>query len=625
MADFANKTFLFAGYTLDSERASLWFEGELVKLPPKAIDLLVLLITRSPAVVSRQEILDIVWADSFVEEGNINYTISLLRKNLAAENAIQTVPRRGYRFNNELLSATQDTKIADHEVSAIKAGRPYLKPLAVLTTLIFAVVLTTVLFAYMSAGGDDPLAASKNVRTISVLPFEYETTVASSSNDIGDESYMLTAAVIEKLSKISGILVRPLEAVQKMSAEDILSAGKKLRSDIVVTGKILRGANGTSVELNVYETREGKRLRQETIDLLTTDHQAFHSDITFRIASALMKDLSVSQKETINSKHTDHPEAYLHYIKGMALFRRSSGSVHDQILEHFNKATAIDPTFAVAYAGIANLYFRAGSSAEGNASHELNQRAEAFAYKALELDPALAEAHIAISRSHRALRKDWTAAEASLRKAIDLDPVNVQALGFLGQLLILRGDHQSALQLTDRIAEIDPTAHPIIFLRFRGYEAARDHENGLKNAEDHFYLDKHVHYARISYATFLFYTGNYEKMSEIANEGFESSKGFSFVWHQLLARAALKNNDINKAQVHINELLKGSERSTKPLYRLAVIYAEQGETDKAFAALEKCFENNEAWMVWMNSEPGFDNIRNDPRFADLLLRMKLKQ
>lgn len=624
MADFAAKSISFAGYTLDCDRASLWFEGELVKLPPKAIDLLILLVTRSPDVVSRQEILDNIWSESFVEDGNINYTISLLRKSLKADNAIQTVPRRGYRFNAELLKTKDLLAVEQVETKEQKRGA-YLKPFAVFATLIFVTVLTTALSAYMSAGSSDHLAVGKNLQTIAVLPFESETPADTSTKELAEESYMLTAAVIERLSKISGIMVRPLESVEKMSAKDIASAGEKLRSDIVVTGKIFRGSSGVSVELNIYQTKNGKKLRQEKIDISTTDHQAFHSDVTFRIASALMKDLSVSQKETLRSKYTDHPEAYLNYIKGMALFRRSSGNVHDQILEHFNKATAIDPTFALAYAGIANLYFRAGSSAEGAATQELTQRAEAFAYKALELDPALAEAHIAISRSHRALRKDWAAAEASLRKAIDLDPVNVQALGFLGQLLILRGDHRSALQLTDRIAEIDPTAHPIIFLRFRGYEAARDNENGLKAAENAFLQDKHIHYARISYATFLFNTGNYEKMSEIANEGFEKSKGFSFVWHQLLARAALKNNDTSKAQFHIDELLKGSERSTKHLYRLAVIYAEQGEADKAFAALEKCLENNEAWMVWMNSEPGFDNIRNDQRFTDLLVRMKLKQ
>ncbi|MBA2380344.1 MAG: tetratricopeptide repeat protein [Blastocatellia bacterium] len=276
--------------------------------------------------------------------------------------------------------------------------------------------------------------------------------------------------------------------------------------------------------------------------------------------------------------------------------------------------------------GLADLFFRRAITATDlKETNELSLRAEGFARKALELDPQLSEAHTAMGRAHRALRYDYATAEFSFRRAIELDPNNVQAHGFLGQLYLLRGDHDAALKMADRVAEIDPRAHAVIFLRYRANEAKRDFEQGLKHAEEAFALDKQVHYARIALASFLFYNGQFERMEAVVREGFDDSPGFAFIWHQLLARAALRNGDMRAAAEHIGKLEHGAADSTKYLYRLAVIYAEQGRHEEAFDALERCIDNGEAWAAWMNSEPGFDSIRPDPRFSGLLARMNLSQ
>ncbi len=624
-----SRIYCFGGYRLDAGNRSLWLRDELVAIPPKSLELLVLLVEHAPNVVTREQILERLWPDTFVEEGNINYTVSQLRKALEIDDAIRTVPRRGYRFDHE-ITLEVEAALADNAESSSEPhplADPGFTPqwrLLALPALIVGVffVASFELPLWPSSAEPAPPAAVRNIRTIAVLPFSDD----SADDRTGVRSYILTSAVISRLSLVAGLNVRPIEAVRRLDAGAPVPAGISLSADAVISGALIERPGGLVLDLKLIDVRDGQEVWAEQFAAPEPDSLAFHADVATRIASALMLRLTDPELAALGKRYTANSEAYLLYSQGKALFDRPKPGTFELVLEKYNRATFLDPTFALAHAGLADLFFRRAITAKGvEESNALSLRAEGYARKALELDPQLSEAHTAMGRAHRALRYDYAAAELSFRRAIELDPNNVQAHGFLGQLFILRSDHDAALRMADRIAEIDPRAHAVIFLRYRANEAKRDFEQGLKHAEEAFALDKQVHYARIALASFLFYNGQFERMEAVAREGFDESPGFAFIWHQLLARAAIRNGDMRAAAEHIGELEKEAAHSTKYLYRLAVIYAEQGRIDNAFTTLERCVENREAWAAWMNSEPGFDSIRSDPRFSRLLARMNLSQ
>lgn len=627
MSENKGHIYQFGPYRLDGQTQILWNRDSIVSLPPKAVGLLTILVQKYPDVVTRQEILSTIWHDTYVEESNINYTVSQLRKALEIDNAIVTVPRIGYRFNlaidaptdgEDVASTTPDT--AEEKALETAAGSSYRW---LVVPLFLAVALFVVSFQFPFwpvAEAENAPVAVRNIRTIAVLPIVDRDAPADQS----DRASLLTAEVTNRLGALSGISVRPMDAVEKLrDPKDPIVAGNTLGVDAVIAAEWLSADAGNILSVRLIDARDTAEVWKAEINIAAPNDPAMFGEVATAIASGLMKQLTDADRASLGKRYTSDPEAYLLYIRARAIFERSRPGAFEEILDNYNSAVKRDPTFALAYAGLADLFFRRGNVLEGKDSDAAYRRAESFASRAFELDPTLSQAHTAMGRVHRQLNNDLAAAEASFRQALELNPNNVFAYGYLGQILILRGEPNEAIKLTYRIAEIDPTAHPVLFLRFRGFEAMRDYASGLKYGKEAFELDRTMAYSRISYAKFLYYTGDYEKLAEVAREGLTEHKGFTFIWHHLLASAALKQGDSLAFEENFKALETGAVESTKHLYWIAVLYAEQGRIDEAFAALERCHENNEPWMAWMNTEPGFDSIRTDPRFRDILTRRKL--
>ncbi len=604
----------FLGYRLDPGPRLLTHGDKAIQLTPKAFDLLMLLVERAPNVVSRQEILESIWPETFVEEGNINYTISSLRKALDNRELISTVPKIGYRFGVPISVVERDQHKPTPDPP--RNFEPPKRRQRVASLLLVVAAISLVLFTgYLPRESVVHNAPDGHVKSVAVLPF-----VALPGTNIDpSELELASSAISQRLGLVRGLTVRPTDEVGKQT--DPLAAGLKLGVEKAVTGTYSDSANGPVLQIGLFDVVSGREIWGDTIEAPELASTELHGDIAGRIAISLFAQLKESDILRVKQIYTKNPEAYRQYAVGRAIFNHSSAGSFEHILEAYNRAVALDPAFALAYAGLADLYFRRASQSEHSESSEFFRRAESFARKAFNLDPELSQAHTALGRAHRAIRKDLEAAEASFARAIELDPNNVQAYGFLGQILILRGDIASALKIADRVETIDPNARQILFLRYRGYEAILDTKNGLEFFQRAFEVDPHVHYARIGYVRFLYYAGEYEKMAAVANGGFEHSRGFSFVWKQMLARAALRRGDITEFRQQLTALQSGAQQSTRYLYHLAVVHAERGEHEKAFELLARCADQNEEWMMWMNSEPAFEGMREDPRFRSMLSRI----
>ena len=480
----------FGDFRLESERPSLWRDNSLVSLPPKAVEVLLVLVRRRDVIVSRDELLNTVWRDTFVEEGNINYTVSLLRKTLDKDDKgrfIQTVPKRGYRFVADVVEVSAN----GHTENAVEAAIPTEQTRAKIPWHLLGVVLLVVLL---------------------IIGF-----VAWRSWD---------------------------------------------------KGKTLSTTNGTR-------------------------HQ------------------------------TDNPEALRAYVRGRAILDAQNPDNFEKAIDEFQRAVALDPTFALAYAGLADASTRRGFNKSGSSANEFYATSKALAQKAIELDPEVPEAYAALGTVKRIYEWDWAGAEGDFRRAIELNPNYAPA--HLGYALLLsslgRGDE--ALVKIKRAMEIDPLSQDVKSGYLTILEGRGEYVEALTQAQENVTFNKEYRRGMRGVATFLFHLGQYPRVMEIAEQELTAKNSQEFVWLSLLVTSHHRYGQTAKRDERLKQLEALAQTDTKALYALAENYAELGRTDEAIAALEKCIAVREERMMWVKVEPRLAQLRGNARFDEILRRMKL--
>jgi DNA-binding winged helix-turn-helix (wHTH) protein/tetratricopeptide (TPR) repeat protein len=492
----------FGDFRLETERPSLWRDEELVPLPPKALEVLLLLVRRRDIIVSREELLNTVWRDTFVEDGNINYTVSLLRKTLDKDDKgrfIQTVPKRGYRFVADVLEVSAN----GHAESAVQT---------------VAVALET----------KQPKAK---------IPWHF----------IG---IVLLGTLL-----VTGFVVwRRLDKVQKLP---------------------------------------------------TTS------------------DPSEKDSELLASRHTDNPEAFRAYIRGRAILDAKNPDNFEKAIDEFQKAVALDPTFALPYAGLADASTRRGFNTSGESAEEFYARSKALAQKALSLDPEVPEAYFALGTVKRIYDWDWAGAERDFRRAIELNPNYARA--HLGYALLLSclGRRDEALVEIKRAMEIDPLSQDIKSGYLTILEGRGEYAEALAQAQENVNFNKEYRRGMRGVATFLFHLGQYPRVIEISDQELTAKNSQEFAWLSLLVTSHHRSGQTGKREERLKQLEALAETDTKALYALAENYTELGRTDEALAALEKCIAVREERMMWVKVEPRLAQLKGHARFNEILRRMNL--
>lgn len=487
MSDKTSHIYEFENFRLDADNPSLWRGGELVSISPKALDILILLVQKKGEIVSREDLLETVWKGSFVEEGNINYTVSLLRKTLGAKDLIQTIPRHGYRFQADVKQISQTNP----------------------------------------------------------------------------EPSLVTA---------------PIPRTPQSKRRPIFLA-------LAVTGVVLVAA--------------------------------------FLAFSWRAKNAGSPRSEP--TAGTPAAESLLAYKRGrMILDDRDVEGRAQKALDEFNQAVTLDPTSPLAYAGLAEGLMAKAASMPNDRSREFYAKANAAVERAFTLDGNLFEGYLARGWLRRNGNWDWSGAEMDFRKAIELTPNSALAHFRYSQLLANIGRYPEALTEIKRAEELDPLSETIIGGHFPLLESAGEYDIGLKMAEEFLQSNSENQLARRAVGTFQYHHGDFSKVIETGEAALaKSGKNRPFAWLSLLAAAYLRTGQKAKADALLRELEIQSHTDKKALYSLAMNYAELGRTDEAITALENCFEAREQRMMWVAVEPRFANLKTQPRFRQLLGKMRL--
>lgn len=602
--------YAFGPFVLDRERRLLARDGGAVSVTPKAFDLLVILVERGGAAVSKDELMSTLWPDTAVEESNLAFQISTLRKALGPEGArcIATLPGRGYQFVAPLQridSAVATEAILEDEerttITVSESGRPWIWAVAL------AVVVVVSVAAMMLRRDTAP---SPSIRTLAVLPFKPLAAQRDEALELG-----MADTLITRLSRMPGVVVRPISSVRGYSKldDDPLAAGKALGVDAVLDGSIQRRDARMRVTVRLLRTSDGKPVWASQFDDDARDLFAVQDRVAERVARALTH----SAGTLLAQRPTDDLEAYELYLKG----RYWSTSDTARAEEFYRRAIARDPRFAAAWAAIADSWLFRGRY--GNSSpREKFEKAREAAMKAVALDPELADGHAALAQVYADQDWDWPRAEREYRRALELNPNSDVAHGQYAYLLLFRRDFDGALEHSARATEVDPLSPLWAVLRGFVLHSAGRPEEAIRHLEETLRAHPHLIPALLHLGIAYTDVGKPDLAIAKLDEALAIHPGSS----QLLAIKAYahaKAGRRDQALSIVHELEKRDRRQPVSGPNLALAWTALGDHDRAFYWLDRAYKERLFLLRVITVQPGYAPLRGDPRYAELVRKMGL--
>ena len=625
----------FGKFRLDTAQKVLWHEGLTVSMPLKELEVLCLLVENNGRLVTKNELIERLWADSFVEENNLSRHIYLLRKTLAErgadKNLIENVPRRGYRFTGEVRDVPHagfiiekhtrtQTVIEFEEEEKRREGEEEKKPLLLKISsfplLLFSssiILLIVGFLAYQSWRGG---TQAPDIKTIAVLPFKAIDGGAENEH----QGLGLTDILITRLSNIREITVRPTSAVSSLGGEDPILAGQKLGADAVLEGSIYRAGDKTRVTARLVRVGDGSSLWNGQFEKLRSDEMRLQDEIAMQVTEALRLNLSGSEKNALTRQLTNSADAFELYQKGRLEWNKRSWAGMLEAERLFRNAIDRDPEFALAYAGLADTLVTQSNGVE----------TELAILKALELDPNLAEAHASHGFYQIFHRWNWRQAEESLRKSIALNPNYPSAHHWLAQVLTIQGRHEEAKTAMRRALEINPRSHNFLADLGQIYYFNREYREAENYCLKALEIYPDFAFAHDYLSDIYLKTGEYDKAFDEILKAEKTIEDFRNVPDAVREnRLRAYREKIEKfpqigIRRYIESRLAGQspEPANYPVY--ASYYAFLGDREKTLDNLEKAFEGKGFLTAFVKADPVFDEFRNEPRFKEVLRKMKLE-
>src|SRR5437016_943961 len=460
------------------------------------------------------------------------------------------------------------------------------------------------------------------IDSIAVLPFQNRSTEP-------DSEYLsdgLAESLIYRLSQLPNLKVSPTSSVFQYKGKEIdpIKVGKDLGVNAVLSGRITQHGDNLTISAELVDVRYNKLLWGEQYERKMSELLSTQREIAREIVDTLK--LKVSGQERGLAKHfTESNEAYQHNLKGRFYYNKRTDEGMQKSLEYYQQAIAKDPTFALAYSGVADSYDLLCAPDAGGAlrPNEAMPKAKAAAQKAIEIDESLAEPHVSLAHVRYYYDRDWAAAEREFKRAIELNPNYPQAHHWYAIYLAWADRTNEGLAEIKRAQELDPLSLPInMTVGWLLCDANRTDE-GIDQLRKTVQMDPTFIVAHNRLALCYERKGMYsdaiaefEKMSNLGARTVALAElGQAYA-------AAGKRNEAQKVLAELQEISK--PRYVSPSV-FALIYAALGDKDQAFAWLEKSIDEHDLITARLKVDQRFDNLRSDPRFAELVKRVGLPQ
>ena len=459
------------------------------------------------------------------------------------------------------------------------------------------------------------------IDSVAVLPF-VNTSADPNTEYLGDG---ITESLINNLSQLPNLRVMARSTMFRYKGKEVdpQKVGQDLRVHAVVSGRLLQRGDTVTVQAELMDVAKGSQLWGGQYNRKAADVIALQEDLSKEISEKLRLRLTGEEKQRLRKRYTENVEAYQFYLKGRYFWNKRSEEGLTKGIEYFKQAIDKDPGYPLAYAGLADSYYILGYY-NWLPPKEAYPKAKAAAVKALELDDSLAEAHAALAAVRRDFDWDWVEAEKEFRRAFELNASYASAHQWCANLFNALGRREEALTEMKKAQELDPLSLIINADLGRTFYFARQYDQSLEQFRKTLDMDPNFALAHLWLGQVYEQRRTYEAAIVEFQKGISVFGGSSYALARLGHAYAVAGRR-GEAQMVLNQLDELAKQKYVSPYDTAVIYAGLGEKDRAFAWLERAYEERSNSLDFLKVEPSLDPLRSDARFQDLIRRVGLPQ
>jgi len=627
----------FGQFALDSRRRTLSRADSSIPITPRAFDVLLFLAQNPNRLVTKEELLQAVWGDTLVEEGNLTQYISHLRKALGDNSEdtrlIVTIARKGYQFTGDVIvaEAADTAKQAAVQVPTAKSSLADAQPvpgspadeavpkapkhwwntaaLAALTVILAAVTYTS--WRHFSAM--TPPRPHKIM--LAVLPFE---------NLTGDpnKEYLadgLTEETISQLGRLNpeqlGVIARTSVMGYKHKDERLDQIGSDLSVQYVLENSLRESGSHIRLTAQLIQVKDQTHLWSKDYDYPVKDILTIEDDVAKALAHEIRVRLTRQPQAELAQSHPPDPEAFDAYLHGYYFFERNTNKDTDMAAKYFERATQLDPSYALAW-----VWLSRARNWQANVdlipAEEGHRLAREAVERALALNPNLAAAHAQMARIQQQLDFDFAGADTSAQRALALEPENPDNVKSAASSAAILGRLDGALQLSRRAVDLDPlSAESWESLAENEYfmgrldEAATDSTKALE-------LNPDVWPGPIQLSKIYLMQGRPQNaLSKIELVRYEPVRAYLYpIAYYALGRKKESDSALSKA---------GAKYSAGYAYVNAEVCAFRNQPDEAFQWLDRAYAQRNSGLIETKVDPLLNSLHKDPRFAAFLKKLNL--
>jgi len=627
----ATRVLRFDTFELDLRAGELRKRGVKLRLQGQPVQLLAILLQSPGNLVTREELRSQLWpADTFVDfDHSLHNAIARLRETLgdSAETPryIETLPRRGYRFI-ALVEGVEtqgpERSAPSEQASEAPASVRQSKTRAALAVTLLILAATGSVF-WLARAVSRPTSAAPRLRSIAVLPLENLT------GDPSQEYFAdgMTDELITDLAKVSALRVISRTSVMryKGTKKGLPEIARELNVDGIVEGSVMRTDQRVRITAQLLQASTDQHLWAESYERDMGDVLKLQSQVAQAIVLQVRAQLTPQQQARFRSAGSVNPDAYEAYLRGRYYLSNqfTTEKPLNRAKSYFEESIRKDPGFALAYSGLADSYVYLAFFRQLSPEGAYRPAKEALR-KALELDDSIGEAHDTLGLLSWRAEWNWNAAEQEFNQAIALAPSYSCAHEDRAVYLSFIGRRAEALAEIAKSSELDPgpssaMAESAVYYQLRDYQSLV--EAGRRGVVS--YPNEWVeHYTLgVGYegtGKLLEAISEYQKAIEISNGDHDAIASLAHAFAAIGRRA--------EAEKILHDFERKSKSGYVSPYMIATIYAGLGEKDKAFAFLERAYQERSLDIPWhLKADLRIDNLRSDPRFQDLVRRVGYPQ
>jgi TolB-like protein/DNA-binding winged helix-turn-helix (wHTH) protein/Flp pilus assembly protein TadD len=647
----------FGTYELSLQSGEVRKAGVRIRVQQQPLKLLEVLLERPGEVVTREELRSRVWPDETFGDFDqaVNIAIAKLRSALgdSAENPryIETLPKRGYRFIADVSFVDADGRVRRPEsasavppetepghqlqsnglaippvvpesapqlqnpATAVAPQRPRWLTRRVIMALLVVLSLAILSVFFFRSRRREPTA----IRSLAVLPLENLSGDAS-QNYFSDG---MTDELITDLAQISALRVisRTSVMVYKGARKPLPQIARELHVDAVVEGTVLRAGDQVRITAQLIDASTDKHLWSQSYQGELRDTLALQDRVAREIAQQIQINLTPREQAALKSVKVVNPEAYESYLKGRYFWNKRTADGLKVGLAYFNQAVEEDPNYAQAYSGLADTYALLGDWQYAVMTPtQANPKAKAAALKAVELDKTLGEAHNSLAFVLDGFDWDLDSGGKEFRRAIELNPGYATAHHWYAWHLGLLGRYDEAIAEMRKAESLDPLSLIINADLAELLVIAHSYDESMRQSRKTIEMDPNFAMAHNQLGQAYLQQHQYEQAVVELQKAVQLSVG-SPTCIANLARAYALSGRRSEAVKLLSDLKTSSTPGFSHASEIAAIYVSLGDKDEAMNWLEKGYA--ERFNPGVLIRPGFDPLRSDPRFRDLVHRTGL--